>query len=226
MQDHGTLLNTREIAERLSYSQRQMQEWCRQGTFKTARMIGRQWRVSEREVLAKLEIKNKLSEDPTTPQPISEKIILDITKLAKRLEWLIYTPEPKKELLDYNRMSEKTEEVANRVYNENIFHATLSSLLTLSRTPWWSTDRQRKVDISLSKQQKALLNRFLGLTSSQKFKEALDGWKIKANKYLELVRSSADVDTIKEAYQEANQTETVAHKELWEAVENLRWLGQ
>jgi excisionase family DNA binding protein len=217
MQDPDKLLNTREVAEILKYSQREMQEWCRQGKFKTARRVGREWRISESEVSAILKGKDELPEQINAPQAISEKLILDITKLAERIEWLIYTPEPKIKLLDYSSVSDKTKDLVNQL-------STITSLLnTGMRTLWWCTNANISVYLSLSRQSEALFNRFLGLTSSHKFQEALSNWKLKADIYLKFVRSSGEVNEIKTAYREAKQTETVEHKELWEAVESLRW---
>ncbi len=221
MKNQGKLLGTREIAERLNYSQREMQEWCRQGKFQTAIMVGKQWRISENEVLAILEKKDELSKQPKTPV-ITEKLILDITKLAKTLEWLIYTPEPKTILLDFGRKSKETQELVNQLSKGNGLLAA-SFLATSMRTPWWCTDSKTSVHLSLTRQHEALFNRFLALTTTHNFTEAFNDWKLKTDVYLELVRSGSEVNTIKTVYREVKQTETIAHIELWKAVEGLRW---
>ncbi len=150
---------------------------------------------------------------------IPRELFAQIQKLAKRLEQLTRVPEPRRVFLrdDMKFLPEDDEEIMKGDTSQ-----LLSSFLAM-RTPWWTPTGPVDIRRYLKFEEEALLNRFTGLPSSQKFKAALANWEEKANTYIQLKRSNADAGEIQSAYLEAHDAEIALHSGLWAAVETLRW---
>ena len=155
------------------------------------------------------DLKEKLEslQQRQTLDVVPRDIIPEIEKLAKRLEWLIRVPEPKRPLLTEEELKGNTD-------------LSLKAIRTLN-TPWWCTDPSIHVYLVLNASEAALFNHLVSLPASQSFKIHYGKWVTKTNHYLDLVR--ADKGKIEAAYQEAECLMHNTHDELWKAVDALRW---
>lgn len=152
----------------------------------------------------------ELPQQGITLEAVPRDMIPKIEKLAKRLELLIYIPEPERPLL--------TE--AQRKGNADF---SFKAMRTIIKAFWWCTDPSVHLYLSLNVEQQGLFDRFINLPTSQGFKTIYNDWESRANRYLDLVRSGGDEKQVKAAYQEAERLTHKAHDELWEAVNALRW---
>lgn len=184
---------------------------------KLLKLLPEQIRLLPQEIQAfacehKVGLKEKLEslQGGKIPEAVPKELIPKIEELARRLQLLIYVPEPERPLLTD----------AQRKGNADF---SLKATRTILNAFWWCTDPSVYVYLELNIEQQGLFDRFINLATSQGFKTIYNDWESAANRYLALVRSGGDEKQVRVASQEAECLMHNTHDELWKAVDALRW---
>ena len=180
--------------------------------------LGRKVETVKRHLPA--ESMEKVVQQSKVAQVVPGGLFSEIRKLAQRLEQLTYVPEPRRAFLPDSHQAETNIVDAVIKGRSESFYSTM---ILGMRTPWWCATGPVEVRRHLTWEQQALLDRFIGLPSSQRFKAALATWEKKVNTYIQLKRFNTNAEEIQAAYFEAHAAMIAVNSELWAAIEIFRW---